>query len=242
MCVAVLKPKNIKISDETLKKCWDANKDGGGFMYSYNDKLIIRKELKSFEKYIKLYRKHEKKINTDFVLHFRIATSGLIDLNNTHPHKVNEDTYLVHNGVIDRCSDANSKTSDTMKFCKFISNLPSNFIHNKSMMELISGYIGTDKMIFLNKHGEIKIVNEKRGAWIDGCWFSNENWNYTKKLDSWTNRYWDNWEDTTYTKKHDNECSDCDVEIGKYESNDYDGKCYSCWNLMTETNRYYGDF
>ena len=42
MCVAVLKPKDIKISDETLQKCWNANKDGGGFMYANNDKLIIR--------------------------------------------------------------------------------------------------------------------------------------------------------------------------------------------------------
>ena len=250
MCVAVLKPKDSSIDDKTLEKCWESNPDGGGFMYVNNDKIIISKEQDSFKKYKTLYRKHESLIDTDFILHFRIATSGLIDLANTHPHKVNNDVYMVHNGVIDRCADVNSKISDTMKFCKFISNLPNNFTGNKSMIELITGYIGTDKMIFLNRNGDIKIVNENKGIWKDGNWYSNGNWDYTRKKwyhkSSWKSS--DDYEiitvdeNKTYSKNDDLICIDCDDLIGKYEDHDYDGRCYSCWRLISETSRYYGDF
>ena len=250
MCVAVLKPKDSSIDDKTLEKCWESNPDGGGFMYVNNDKIIIRKELDSFKKYKTLYRKHESLIDTDFILHFRIATSGLIDVANTHPHKVNDDVYMVHNGVIDRCADVNSKISDTMKFCKFISNLPNNFTGNKSMIELITGYIGTDKMIFLNRNGDIKIVNENKGIWKNGNWYSNGNWEYTRtkwyQKSSWKSS--DDYEiitvdeNKTDSKNDDLICIDCDDLIGKYEDHDYDGRCYSCWRLISETARYYGDF
>jgi len=250
MCVAVLKPKDSSIDDKTLEKCWESNPDGGGFMYVNNDKIIIRKELDSFKKYKTLYRKHESLIDTDFILHFRIATSGLVDVANTHPHKVNDDVYMVHNGVIDRCADVNSKISDTMKFCKFISNLPNNFTGNKSMIELITGYIGTDKMIFLNRNGDIKIVNENKGIWKNGNWYSNGNWEYTRtkwyQKSSWKSS--DDYEiitvdeNKTYSKNDDLICIDCDDLIGKYEDHDYDGRCYSCWRLISETARYYGDF
>ena len=263
MCVAVLKPKNSKIDDKTMEKCWETNPDGGGFMYVNDNKIIIRKEVDSFEKYISMYRKHERLVDTDFILHFRIATSGLIDVANTHPHKVNDDVYMVHNGVIDRCSVADSEISDTMKFCKFISNLPNNFTGNKSMIELITGYIGTDKMIFLNRNGDIKIVNENKGIWKDGNWYSNGNWDYTRK--KWYQRQtelnnrimenvelhrggrWDTSEEYGIIENDiDNDginrCTDCDEVIGKYEDHDYDGRCYSCWRLISETARYYGDF
>ena len=248
MCVAVYKPKQANIDDKTLEKCWDSNPDGGGFMYVNDNKIIIRKELDSFKKYKTMYRKHEKFANTDFILHFRIATSGNVDIANTHPHKVNDDVYMVHNGVINRCSIADSKISDTMKFCKFISNLPNNFTRNKSMIELITGYIGTDKMIFLNRNGDVKIVNENKGIWKDNVWYSNGNWEYTKT--KWyQNSVWKSSEDYETISVEDKvyskdalECIDCEMVIGKYEDHDYDGRCYHCWRLMSETARYYGDF
>ena len=250
MCVAILKPKNNTIDDKIIRKCWETNPDGGGLMYVNNGKIIVKKELEDVESFIRKYHESLPFFQSDVILHFRIGTSGLMNLENTHPHKVNENVYMVHNGIIVRCTEVNSKFSDTMKFCKFISNLPSNFTRNKSMIELITGYIGTDKMIFLNRNGDIKIVNENKGIWKDGNWYSNGNWDYTRKKwyhkSSWKSS--DDYEiitvdeNKTYSKNDDLICIDCDDLIGKYEDHDYDGRCYSCWRLISETARYYGDF
>ena len=126
--------------------------------------------------------------------------------------------------------------------------MPNNFTGNKSMIELITGYIGTDKMIFLNRNGDVKIVNEKKGIWKDGIWYSNGNWEYTRN--KWYQKsVWKSSEDYEIISVEDKvysndelECIDCEMVIGKYEDHDYDGRCYHCWKLMNETARYYGDF
>ena len=245
MCVAVLKPEKSTIDDSTIRKCWETNPDGGGLMYVNNGKIIVKKELENVESFIKKYHESLPFFQSDVILHFRIGTSGLMNLENTHPHKVNENVYMVHNGIIDRCTEVNSKFSDTMKFCKFISHLPNDFMKNNSLMELITGYIETDKMIFLDDLGNTRIINESLGKWVNGNWYSNTHWQYTKQFFSFNGVNYQTKKEQT--KKFDLEddveavyfCIDCDSPIGKYECHDYEGYCYSCFQLRLETERYY---
>jgi len=238
MCVAILKPNKSTIDNKTIKQCWKKNPHGGGFMYVRDGKIVIIKELSKVDNYIKLFREHEKFFNGDVVLHFRIATSGETDLINTHPHKVNNNIYMVHNGIIERCEDINSKFSDTINFCTFISNLPNSFMKNDSILELISGYINNDKMIFLNRDNEVKIINESLGMWIGGNWFSNNHWQETQKFNLWNHNNYETRIVYNDNKKH---CIECEYEIGKYESNQYNGLCYSCFQLSIENDRFYGE-
>ena len=279
MCIIAVKPKGVKITDQimnVLENCWIWNPDGAGLMTPSANGISISKgfmDWDDLEQYLEVY--NEELSDSQVVFHFRWATHGLTNQENCHPFPITSDIDLltslevdskigmVHNGIIDRCADVNSKISDTMKFCKFISNLPNNFTGNKSMIELITGYIGTDKMIFLNRNGDVKIVNENKGIWKDGNWYSNGNWDYTRK--KWyqrqtelNNRIMENvelhrggrWDTSEEYGIIENEivnddiarCTDCDEVIGKYEDHDYDGRCYSCWRLETETARYYGDF
>jgi len=249
MCVAVLKPEKSTIDEKTIRNCWDTNPDGGGFMYVNNGKIIVKKELFDVENFIKKYRENLPYFKSDVILHFRIGTSGLMNLENTHPHKVNENVYMVHNGIIDRCTEINSKFSDTMKFCNFISHLPNDFMKNNSLMELITGYIETDKMVFMDNLGNTRIINESLGKWVNGNWYSNLNWKNTGKFYTFNGvNYLTKKDDTKkYEKEFDLDdesetvcfCIDCDSTIGKYEYHDYEGYCYSCYQLRLESERYY---
>ena len=189
MCIAILKPKESEIKTDTLRECWDSNPHGAGFMYAKNNRVIVRKELKNFERFLKEYRKHEQ-IGGKMVIHFRIMTHGKLDYKNTHPHQVNKNTWLVHNGVILQHSHKNAKLSDTVKFCKMLAGLPVDFMQSKPTLRLISGYIDTDKIILMDTSGRTQIVNEEQGIWDDGIWYSNQSYEPINYAHYGSNRNW----------------------------------------------------
>ena len=44
MCVIIVKNSRMDLPDkEILKRCWNKNHYGAGFMYNYNDVVIIKK-------------------------------------------------------------------------------------------------------------------------------------------------------------------------------------------------------
>ena len=43
MCIAIMKSANKKISKSTLRRCYDANPDGAGFMYAEDKQLVVKK-------------------------------------------------------------------------------------------------------------------------------------------------------------------------------------------------------
>ena len=181
MCVAIFKPKEEQISKEILKRCWESNPHGAGFMYAKDGRIKVAKELTSFKKFLRVFREHEKSASgCDVVVHFRIMTHGVLDYRNTHPHRVNNETWLVHNGIIDEHCYKNAKLSDTVKFCKMLAGLPRDFMNNPATVNLIGGYIDTDKLILLNTRGESRIINEELGVWDNGIWYSNQSYEKPK--------------------------------------------------------------
>ena len=225
MCIAIYKPKESEITKNTLKTCWESNPHGAGLMYAINGKVKIAKELKSFKRFLRQFREHEK-AGADMVIHFRIMTHGKLDFRNTHPHRVNKDTWLVHNGIISEHCYKNASLSDTVKFCKMIAGLPQDFMKNRATLNLISGYIDTDKMILLNRQGKIQIINEDLGVWDGGVWYSNQSYE-TVKMSTWYDsaRYYSPYGDDT-------ECIFCQVSLSPKETKT--GICEFC-ESRTET-------
>ena len=176
MCIAIYKPEGKVLSQDTLKECYDNNPDGAGFMYAENKKLHIEKGFFSFDSFYKAYRVHEHK---QAVLHFRIKTHGKIDTTNCHPFAVNNAVGFVHNGIINGFGDANH--SDTIGFNNAIlqplvhkwGNLA---LFQDPIINLIEGRIGYSKLVFLDRHGNHKIMNEGKGDWDDGVWYSNNSY------------------------------------------------------------------
>jgi hypothetical protein len=184
MCIAILNPTKVTLKKNVLKTCWDNNKDGAGMLYLQNGVLSAYKEMDSFDRFYDHYawiRKTHR--DSQIVLHFRISTHGKVDLENCHPFMISEDWGFVHNGIISN-AERHVDYSDTNMFNRnVLRKLPPDWIHNDAMYELVCGYIGSSKLLFLNKDNEAYIVNEDWGVWDLGCWFSNKTYKESKYFD-----------------------------------------------------------
>ena len=176
MCIAVMKSENKKISKATLQRCYDANPDGAGFMFAENKELTVKKGYFTFKEFYKEYKPHE---NKQVLLHFRIKTHGPIDKANCHPFLVNSGLGFIHNGIINGYGD--NKESDTIQFNnsilkKIVAKHGNMGLFDDPMVELIENVIGYSKLVFLDRHGNYRIMNEQKGSWHDGVWYSNSSW------------------------------------------------------------------
>lgn len=172
MCIAILNKAKV-ISKDTLQRCWTANKDGAGYSYANNGKIFIVKELNSFTKFYAKYKEDRANFNGAFLIHFRIATQGLINEKNCHPFRVNPSMAFIHNGVISRMPYDKLK-SDTHFFNEdIIKKLPADFMSSDAILQLLSQFIGHSKLVFLDGQSNWAIVNENLGSWDGENWYSN---------------------------------------------------------------------
>ena len=179
-----MKSANKKINKATLRRCYDANPDGAGFMYAEDKQLHVKKGYFTFKEFYKEYKPHGDK---QVLIHFRIKTHGPIDKNNCHPFLVNSGLGFIHNGIINGYG-SNTK-SDTIEFNesilqKIVSKHGNNSLFDDPMVELIENVIGYSKLVFLDRHGNYTIMNEKKGNWNDGVWYSNMSWKKPEKVKS----------------------------------------------------------
>jgi len=143
-------------------------------MWAADNKLFVLKGYFGFRAFYKSYRLHERLYpNSTFVIHFRIATSGLYSVDACHPHRVNKNLAFVHNGILTGLG--NLQVSDTQEFAEILKRLPTNFLSNENSVNLIDKYaeVGYNKFVFLDNLGRMTIFNEKAGYWEDDKWFSN---------------------------------------------------------------------
>lgn len=171
MCIAILKPSDKTLDRDLLQTCADNNPDGCGFAYNDGDKVIIKKFME-FNSFWKEYKKVQE--NKTMLIHFRIATHGNVELANCHPFKLNNHMALIHNGVISGYGSRTENLSDTRDFIdKVIGNISYKMWKNPSFIKLVGSAIGSSKFVILDNNGNYYIVNEEKGEWVDGVWFSN---------------------------------------------------------------------
>lgn len=175
MCIAIYNESGT-ISRDKLNNCWDGNPDGAGLaFFDKNHKLQIVKELTSKDLFIQLYEQaREENPEAPMLVHFRIATHGGVDLDNCHPHKIDDDNVFIHNGMLSgyypRATDVHS---DTVEFKKRVLQ-EIEVVYNETVQHLLEEIIGGgNKLILLNKGGFAMICNEYLGEWHEGNWYSN---------------------------------------------------------------------
>jgi hypothetical protein len=174
MCIAILNNENNVIDFNTLQTCWNNNRDGAGMLYIQDGVLKTYKQMDSFNKFYDAYLKaRNNDMSKKIVLHFRISTHGKVNKTNCHPFLVNQNLGFVHNGII--CGVGYSKDfSDTYLFNKdVLKKMPIDFLQYDAIVKLLEGFIDYSKLIFLDKDNNSTIVNEARGVWDNGNWYSN---------------------------------------------------------------------
>lgn len=98
MCVIIHKPAGKNISYQRLKKCWDSNPHGAGLMWVDDSVLKIKKGFLRFKDFYKFY---ELVKNKNLVIHFRYASEGIVNSENTHPFNTFDGKLgMCHNGTI----------------------------------------------------------------------------------------------------------------------------------------------
>lgn len=168
MCILIVAPKGTIVPDEHLKESSKANPDGAGLAWKQNNKIVTFKSLNQdlvIRKYKSLVAQD---IQSDILLHFRVKTTGNIKLQNIHPFYVRENVVMGHNGVIDIDEHKDQTDSQTfgMRFRKF------NY-RDPLVQELFKKYISLNsKIAYLDLKG-YTIINEEKGIWVDGVWYSN---------------------------------------------------------------------
>ena len=184
MCIAILKTIGGTITKEQLDNSYKKNPDGCGFSYvDENNKLVIYKEMVYTSFYKKLMESFDLYgSSSPFIIHFRIATEGGINLDNCHPFYVSDDTVFCHNGIISGLRKE-SGYSDTRIFNEdVLKNLDKDFQSNDGIMRLLDLSIGYSKLIFINKDKSYSLVGEEKGEWVNGVWFSNSGYKEEKRV------------------------------------------------------------
>lgn len=178
MCIIVVKESGIDMPDrETLKRCFNKNHDGSGFMFADGKQVRIRKGFMTFADFEEAFERELAGFDlkeTAIIMHFRIATHGKVQPSTCHPFPVSsepddlretsiEARYgIAHNGIISGRT-TNENWSDTMDFVTDvvapISKALPNFIHNDYAIEALEGAC-LSKLAIMNGAGEIKTVGK----------------------------------------------------------------------------------
>lgn len=187
MCVICIKKKGVRMPSESeIKDMWERNPHGAGFMYARNGQVFIEKGFMSVNAFIEALANAGIKRNESLILHFRISTQGGINREMCHPFPVEGDYKrlqetstvskigIAHNGIIQRCTIATAKYSDTAIFIHdYVTSLIRDGadIKNKALLSAIGALAPCNRFALLNGKGEISLIGQFSN--IDGLIYSN---------------------------------------------------------------------
>ena len=163
-----------------LRAFFKANTDGGGYSWVDKGKVHTLRHIRDEEDYVGEGAKLAK--FTNLVTHCRVATVGSVKEDNAHPFMLmGTRASMVHNGGFNT-SFVGHDYSDTRAVAEKAQHLLGDemLMRRKDMIDTVSEAIGDyNKVILLYQSGNFIILNEKKGVWADGVWYSNQHWKYT---------------------------------------------------------------
>ena len=176
MCLLLFKPADKEIPYSYLENGAMSNPHGSGIAIADGERLIIQKSQKWGAEEIQ--RALDKFKGHPAIVHFRYATHGSKNYQNTHPFWLNDKWCAAHNGVI--TIPTQKDESDTRAFLRVHVRplLRDNVsLTDRDIMQLLGEEMGNwNKMVYLSAAGDVGIANEDSGHWNNGIWYSNHNY------------------------------------------------------------------
>lgn len=159
MCIIIVKEKGKVVPNETIKKSATINPDGLGVVWLDDYSITYHKS------------KEYKVLQTDrpYIAHFRYATVGKVNIENTHPFKCGRgsDEYLMMNGTISGLG--NKTTCDSKVLAEMIGWMPRK--EWKGQLAMFSS-----RFVCANpKTKRYEIFNQELWYQQDGVWYSKDN-------------------------------------------------------------------
>ena len=160
MCIIIINQKAKTIDDKTLKRCARINPDNLGIVW-----------LDTFEvEYTK--SNNWKKLKTDrpYIAHFRYATKGAVNWENTHPFVCGsaKDELLMMNGTISKYG--NAQKCDSLELAEHLGNNVKRIHWKKELAQYDCRFVTIN-----TKFKSFQIYNRQDWIYKDGIWFSKNN-------------------------------------------------------------------
>lgn len=174
MCIAIVKLPTGKITDDQLRSSWISNPDGAGFAYLKDGKIEVSKGYLKLEPFLtELKKAIEENQEATFLIHCRIRSMGEKGATNTHPFTYKHGA-MIHNGTLSGTNaKSNEGPSDTALFLQQFGDKLTYDVVLKQRAELEEAIGSWNKLAFLFNDGKHLILNQDKGEWNDGVWYSN---------------------------------------------------------------------
>lgn len=163
-----------------MESAAEYNPDGFGFMaFAGPRSLRVTKScVTRFPELWKSYREYETE---ECVIHLRKRTRGSLGHDNTHPFRITEHLYLVHNGTLNvPCwmpgkSDTWHLVTDHLR--PMLSSRPQA-LHEWAFQTFLKAWIGPlNKLVFMDALSRSTVIlHKEHGVDLDGLWLSNTRW------------------------------------------------------------------
>ena len=194
MCIILYHPSGAELPDKnTLKRCFEKNDDGAGFMKYYAEGLRLWKGFMTWREFWHAYRTEQFQIEDDFAIHFRFATSGAVVKGTCHPFPISDDFRLLHKTKFKPCEGLQEAVmhngvfgkgkwgmSDTMIFVGEKLYPKIEFLTEQTMIDKIEkDTVGSKLLIFWRGYTVMT------GHWNEdkdtGIFYSNYGWKEYKR-------------------------------------------------------------
>lgn len=186
MCLIVHKPAGRSIPPDLIEAAAELNPDGWGAMgFDTDGRVLIRRDLRVDTKAILAFEREHRDI--EYVLHLRRRTRGTVSRLNSHPFKVTEGIYLVHNGTLNVRTPV-SGWSDTRHFVtdllRPLARRYPQLLADDAFHKLLAlGLRSENKLAVLDARSKrIIIINREHGAEFEGLWLSSTRWIDQRRL------------------------------------------------------------
>jgi len=189
MCLLVVCSPNSTPKKKDLECASCNNPHGFGYAVITPNGIVTGRGM-SAKKIIKEFLEVRKEYPNSYAMfHARYATHGVKNEDNCHPFKVDENTYLAHNGILDVDIHATDKRSDTRVFAEDM--LPSmggvSALDDDNVWKMLGKWASGSKIAIFtldpNARANCYIINESSGHWDnEGMWWSNT----TYKASAWS--------------------------------------------------------
>ncbi len=186
MCVIVYKPKGAKLDKDIIRKCWERNKDGAGYIGKNpdNEEWMTAKGIMNFDEFCEMTEGLWQE-ESEAVFHFRIKSKGSICEILTHPFDFSPDTpegedpdetsqrMLFHNGTVRFLADyamPGMNNSDTSMLAEAILK-PLDDVNVDRLLTHMANEGHGRFVTFID--GKVNLYTDNESKWVNGVWFSN---------------------------------------------------------------------
>lgn len=196
MCLLSFYPAHADLNLGHLCTGAENNPDGFGFAIVAGDRVEVFRSMDLGDTLAAFVRARHAFPEGDAMFHSRIATAGLVTVENVHPFPVGRDgrqrsIVVGHNGVLPWTAqpDKGDPRSDTRVFAEdmFLPRF-KDLDSPKTIRRLETWLTPYNKLVFLTTNPYYKrrsyILNESQGDWVDGVWHSNTSY-LTRSYSMW---------------------------------------------------------